>query len=123
MGINGETVETYPDDETRLTESPVPARNPEKTAVQDLIPVIRSNLAGDIQPMELLSLPAWSGLCPEWTIHRRSRVDTPEECRELLTHLAPPAVREEMNAYDNNTAMERAWFSILPPRPRGHGSN
>ncbi|GJU18677.1 hypothetical protein Tco_1146643 [Tanacetum coccineum] len=49
---------------------------------------------------------------PEWTIHRRSRVDTPEECRELLTHLAPPAVREEMNAYDNNTAMERAWFSI-----------
>ncbi|GJV21590.1 hypothetical protein Tco_1370610 [Tanacetum coccineum] len=33
---------------------------------------------------------------PEWIIHRRSRVDTPEECRELLTHL-PPAVREEMN--------------------------
>ncbi|GKB81995.1 hypothetical protein Tco_0948890 [Tanacetum coccineum] len=49
---------------------------------------------------------------PEWTIHRRSRVETPEECRELLTHLAPPAAREEMNAYDNNTAMERAWFSI-----------
>ncbi|GKC84922.1 hypothetical protein Tco_1140639 [Tanacetum coccineum] len=24
----------------------------------------------------------------------------------------PPAVREEMNAYDNSTAMERAWFSI-----------
>ncbi|GJZ19361.1 hypothetical protein Tco_0555951 [Tanacetum coccineum] len=30
----------------------------------------------------------------------------------MLKHLAPPAVREEMNAYDNNTAMERAWFSI-----------
>ncbi|GJR58192.1 hypothetical protein Tco_1500354 [Tanacetum coccineum] len=49
---------------------------------------------------------------PEWTIHQRSRVDTPKECRELLTHLAPPAAREEMNAYGNNTAMERAWFSI-----------
>ncbi|GKB29096.1 hypothetical protein Tco_0868497 [Tanacetum coccineum] len=81
---HGETVEAHPADETRLTESPVPARNPEKTVVQDLVPVVRSNLA----------------------------VDTPEECRELLTHLAPPAVREEMNAYDNNTAMERAWFSI-----------
>ncbi|GJZ15173.1 hypothetical protein Tco_0550850 [Tanacetum coccineum] len=76
-GGHGETVETHPADKTRLTETPVPARNPEKT-----------------------------------TIHRRSRVDTPKECRELLTHLAPPAVREEMNAYDNNTAMERAWFSI-----------
>ncbi|GKC05945.1 hypothetical protein Tco_0997555 [Tanacetum coccineum] len=59
-----------------------------------------------------------------------SRVYTPEECRELLTHLGPPAVREEMNAYDNNTAMERAWFSIargfsipeelLPPKKRIH---
>ncbi|GKD80069.1 hypothetical protein Tco_1342690, partial [Tanacetum coccineum] len=35
---------------------------------------------------------------PEWTIHRRSRVDTPEECRELLTHLAPPAVREDVTS-------------------------
>ncbi|GJW11367.1 hypothetical protein Tco_1577194 [Tanacetum coccineum] len=85
-GGHGETVETHPADETRLTETPVPALNPEKTAVQDLVPVVR--------------YPS------------RSRVDTPEECRELLTHLAPPAVREEMNAYDNSTAMERAWFSI-----------
>ncbi|GJY81795.1 hypothetical protein Tco_0494546 [Tanacetum coccineum] len=29
---HGETVETHPADETRLTETPVPARNPEKTA-------------------------------------------------------------------------------------------
>ncbi|GJT00626.1 hypothetical protein Tco_0821795 [Tanacetum coccineum] len=106
-----ETVETHPADDTRLTESPVPARNPEKTAVQNLVPVVRSNLAGDHADGAESSRPG-SVYVPEWTIHRRSRVDTPEECRELLTHLAPPAVREEMNAYDNNTAMERAWFSI-----------
>ncbi|GJT07401.1 hypothetical protein Tco_0841863 [Tanacetum coccineum] len=38
-GGHGETVETHPADETRLTETPVPALNPEKTAVQDLVPV------------------------------------------------------------------------------------
>ncbi|GJX19690.1 hypothetical protein Tco_0222367 [Tanacetum coccineum] len=108
---HGETVETHPADETRPTESPVPARNPEKTAVQDLVPVVRSNLAGDHADGAESSRPG-SVYVPEWTIYRRSRVDTPKECRELLTHLAPPAVREEMNAYDNNTAMERAWFSI-----------
>ncbi|GJU65340.1 hypothetical protein Tco_1247175 [Tanacetum coccineum] len=106
-----ETVETHLADETRLTETPVPARNPEKMAVQDLVPVVRSNLAGDHADGAESSRPG-SVYVPEWTIHRRSRVDTPEECRELLTHLAPPAVREEMNAYDNSTAMERAWFSI-----------
>ncbi|GKD28189.1 hypothetical protein Tco_1238967 [Tanacetum coccineum] len=110
-GGYGETVETHPADETRLTESPVPARNPEKMAVQDLVPVVRSNLAGDHADGAESSRPG-SVYVPEWTIHRRSRVDTPEECRELLKHLAPPAVREEMNAYDNNTAMEWAWFSI-----------
>ncbi|GJY73470.1 hypothetical protein Tco_0477901 [Tanacetum coccineum] len=108
---HGDTVETHSVDGTRLTESPVPARNPEKSAVQDLAPVVRSNLAGDRADGAESSRPR-SVYVPEWTIHRRSRVDTPEECRELLTHLAPPAVREEMNAYDNNTAMERAWFSI-----------
>ncbi|GJY35609.1 hypothetical protein Tco_0420987 [Tanacetum coccineum] len=46
-GGHGETIETHPADETRLTETPVPARNPKKTAVQDLILVVRSNLAGD----------------------------------------------------------------------------
>ncbi|GKD77940.1 hypothetical protein Tco_1340561 [Tanacetum coccineum] len=108
---HGETVETHPADETRLTESPVPARNPEKTAVQDLVPVVRSNLAGD-RADGAESSRHRSVYVPEWTIHQRSRVDTPEECRELLTHLAPLAAREEMNAYDNNTAIERAWFSI-----------
>ncbi|GKD93149.1 hypothetical protein Tco_1372986 [Tanacetum coccineum] len=108
---HGETVETHPDDKTRLTESPIPARNPGKTAVQDLVLVVRSNLAGDHADGAESSRPG-SVYIPEWTIHQRSRVDTPKECRELLTHLAPPAAREEMNAYGNNTAMERAWFSI-----------
>ncbi|GJX52008.1 hypothetical protein Tco_0280377 [Tanacetum coccineum] len=101
---HGDTVETHSVDGTRLTESPVPARNPEKSVVQDLAPV--ENVPMDAEsssPRTFIS---------RLTHHRRSRVDTPEECRELLTHLAPPAVREEMNAYDNNTAMERAWFSI-----------
>ncbi|GJX99270.1 hypothetical protein Tco_0356289 [Tanacetum coccineum] len=97
-------------DETRLTESPVPARNPEKIVAQDLVPLVRSNLAGDCADGAESSRPG-SIYVPEWTIHWRSRVDTPGECRELLAHLAPPAVREEMNAYDNSTAMERAWFN------------
>ncbi|GKE63557.1 hypothetical protein Tco_1513924, partial [Tanacetum coccineum] len=109
-GGHGETVETHHADETKLTESPVPTRNPEKTVVQYLVLVVRSNLADHADGAE--SSRPGSVYVPEWTIHRRSRVDTPEECRELLTHLAPPAVREEMNAYDNSTAMERAWFSI-----------
>ncbi|GJZ16547.1 hypothetical protein Tco_0552224 [Tanacetum coccineum] len=86
---HGETIETHPTDETRLTETPVPARNPEKMAVQDLVPVVRSNLAGDHADGAESSRPG-SVYVPEWTIHRR----------------------EEMNAYDNSTAMERAWFSI-----------
>ncbi|GJW72243.1 kinesin-like protein KIN-7O [Tanacetum coccineum] len=40
-----ETVETYQANETRLTETPVPSPNPEKTDVQDIVPVVRSNLA------------------------------------------------------------------------------
>ncbi|GKA35826.1 hypothetical protein Tco_0722317 [Tanacetum coccineum] len=87
-GGHGEMIETHPADETRLTETPVPARNPEKTAVQDLVPVVHSNLARDHADGAESSRPV-SVYIPEWTIHRRSRVDTPEECRELLTHLAP----------------------------------
>ncbi|GJZ06374.1 hypothetical protein Tco_0540167 [Tanacetum coccineum] len=42
----------------------------------------------------------------------KSRVDTPEECKGIVDDTCLPRIREEMNAYDNNTAMERAWFSI-----------
>ncbi|GKG31718.1 hypothetical protein Tco_0426668, partial [Tanacetum coccineum] len=40
-----DTIKTHPADETRLTETPIPALNPEKTVVQNLVPVVRSNLA------------------------------------------------------------------------------
>ncbi|GJZ80233.1 hypothetical protein Tco_0645227 [Tanacetum coccineum] len=47
---------------------------------------------------------------------RRGNVDEGESdpmwCRELMVHLAPPAVHEESNALDNATALERAWFSL-----------
>ncbi|GJV04113.1 zinc finger, CCHC-type containing protein [Tanacetum coccineum] len=42
---HGETIETHPADETRLTESPVPAQNPKKTVVQDLVMVACLTLA------------------------------------------------------------------------------
>ncbi|GKD92942.1 hypothetical protein Tco_1372779 [Tanacetum coccineum] len=77
------TAETHHANETRLNETPVPALNPEKTVVQDMVPVVRSNLAGDHADGAESSRPG-SVYVPEWTIHRRSRVDTPEECRELI---------------------------------------
>ncbi|GJV21593.1 hypothetical protein Tco_1370613 [Tanacetum coccineum] len=101
-----ETIETHHANKTRLTETPIPTPNLYRPCS-----VVVLFLDGDHADGVESSRPA-SVYIPEWTIHRRSRVDTPEECRELLTHLAPPAVREEMNAYDHNTAMERAWFSI-----------
>ncbi|GJY42342.1 hypothetical protein Tco_0429612 [Tanacetum coccineum] len=106
---NNDSANTNPDHTVEHDESF--AANPEKIVAQDLVPLVRSNLAGDCADGAESSRPG-SIYVPEWTIHWRSRVDTPGECRELLAHLAPPAVREEMNAYDNSTAMERAWFSI-----------
>ncbi|GJW19946.1 hypothetical protein Tco_0027382 [Tanacetum coccineum] len=47
-----------------------------------------------------------------WNIPRRCRVDTPEWCRELMTHLAPPAAQEESNALTNEVALQRAWFNV-----------
>ncbi|GJZ04302.1 hypothetical protein Tco_0537577 [Tanacetum coccineum] len=49
---------------------------------------------------------------PTWGIHQRSRVTTPEECRDLMVNLIPPGVREEMNLLDNNVVLDRAWFSL-----------
>ncbi|GKG18123.1 hypothetical protein Tco_0372421, partial [Tanacetum coccineum] len=40
------------------------------------------------------SLPP-SLFVPSWGIHQRSRVTTPEECRDLMVNLIPPGVREE----------------------------
>ncbi|GKF10958.1 hypothetical protein Tco_0048884, partial [Tanacetum coccineum] len=63
-----ETVETRHANETRLTETPVPAPNPEKTVVHDLVPVVRSNLAGDRADGAESSRPG-SVYVSEWTIH------------------------------------------------------
>ncbi|GJY41191.1 hypothetical protein Tco_0428461 [Tanacetum coccineum] len=57
------------------------------------------------------SLPL-SLFVPSWGIHQRSRVTTPEECRDLMVNLIPPGVREEMNLLDNNVVLDRAWFSL-----------
>ncbi|GKA66793.1 hypothetical protein Tco_0766601 [Tanacetum coccineum] len=57
------------------------------------------------------SLPP-SLFVPSWGIHQRSRVTTPEECRDLMVNLIPPGVREEMNLLDNNVVLDRAWFSL-----------
>ncbi|GKA28087.1 hypothetical protein Tco_0714255 [Tanacetum coccineum] len=53
------------------------------------------------------SLPP-SLFVPSWGIHQRSRVTTPEECRDLMVNLIPPGVREEMNLLDNNIVLDRA---------------
>ncbi|GJV27764.1 hypothetical protein Tco_1384212 [Tanacetum coccineum] len=57
------------------------------------------------------SLPP-SLFVPTWGIHQRSRVTTPEECRDLMVNLIPPGVREEMHLLDNNVVLDRAWFSL-----------
>ncbi|GJU19315.1 hypothetical protein Tco_1152657 [Tanacetum coccineum] len=49
---------------------------------------------------------------PTWGIHQRSRVTTPEECRDLMANLTPPGVQEEMHLLDNNLVLDRAWFTL-----------
>ncbi|GJX15959.1 hypothetical protein Tco_0216791 [Tanacetum coccineum] len=46
---------------------------------------------------------------PDWSIHQRCRLDTPEWCRELMVHLAPPAAQEESNALNYATAFGSLW--------------
>ncbi|GKC41482.1 hypothetical protein Tco_1059204, partial [Tanacetum coccineum] len=57
------------------------------------------------------SLPP-SLFVPTWGIHQRSRVTTPEECRDLMVNLTPPGVQEEMHLLDNNIVLDRAWFTL-----------
>ncbi|GJY73083.1 hypothetical protein Tco_0477514 [Tanacetum coccineum] len=47
---------------------------------------------------------------PTWGIHQRSRVTTPEECRDLMANLIPPGVQEEMHLLDNNIVLDRAAY-------------
>ncbi|GJR84540.1 hypothetical protein Tco_0155325 [Tanacetum coccineum] len=50
---------------------------------------------------------------PQWAIPLRCRVDTPEWCRVLMVHLAPPAAQEESNALTNDVALQRAWLDMV----------
>ncbi|GJS56330.1 hypothetical protein Tco_0629692 [Tanacetum coccineum] len=78
----------------------------EETPMPDPLPkgVIGADGAGSSLPLSLF--------VPTWGIHQRSRVTTPEECRDLMVNLIPPGVREEMNLLDNNVVLDRAWFSL-----------
>ncbi|GJR74431.1 hypothetical protein Tco_0086796 [Tanacetum coccineum] len=49
---------------------------------------------------------------PDWSIPQRCHLDTPMWCRELMTHLAPPAAQEESNALNNPMALERAYSDL-----------
>ncbi|GJY15175.1 retrovirus-related pol polyprotein from transposon TNT 1-94 [Tanacetum coccineum] len=56
---------------------------------------------------------------PTWGIHQRSRVTTPEECRDLMANLTPPGVQEEMHVLDNNLVLDR---HLVLPCPRATSS-
>ncbi|GKF23885.1 hypothetical protein Tco_0076207, partial [Tanacetum coccineum] len=53
------------------------------------------------------SLPP-SLFVPSWGIHQRSRVTTPEECRDLMVNLIPPGVQEIMNLLDTHHALHKS---------------
>ncbi|GJW25271.1 hypothetical protein Tco_0039082 [Tanacetum coccineum] len=75
------------------------------------------SIAQEETPMPDPLLRGWFLLCyalfvPTWGIHQRSRVTTPEECRDLMANLTPPGVQEEMHLLDNNIVLDRAWFTL-----------
>ncbi|GJS46030.1 hypothetical protein Tco_0596151 [Tanacetum coccineum] len=91
------TAATRPDDgkSTAHEETPMPDPPPKGVGADGV---------GSSSPPSLFVLT--------WGIHQRSRVTTPEECRDLMVNLIPPGVREEMNLLDNNVVLDRAWFSL-----------
>ncbi|GKB28139.1 hypothetical protein Tco_0867540 [Tanacetum coccineum] len=77
----------------------------EETPMPDPLPKgVGADEAGSSLPPSLF--------VPTWGIHQRSRVTTPEECRDLMVNLIPPGVQEEMHLLDNNVVLDRAWFSL-----------
>ncbi|GJY49293.1 hypothetical protein Tco_0439249 [Tanacetum coccineum] len=81
-------------------------------------PVFLSETNADRSSHPLNNLSTGS---PMWAIPLRCRVDTPERCRELMVHLAPPAAQEESNALTNEVALQRAWFNVLKEEHTGCG--
>ncbi|GJX70525.1 hypothetical protein Tco_0307696 [Tanacetum coccineum] len=112
-----ETAETHPADGTRLTETPVPARNPEKMAVQDLVPVVRSNLADPADGAE--SSRPGSVYVPEWTIHRRAVENErlvsklgylEKEKTDSIGKLLPTVFRGLLNSHEYKKSLEVQGF-------------
>ncbi|GJR53344.1 hypothetical protein Tco_1403865 [Tanacetum coccineum] len=88
------TAATRPDDGKSTAQEETPMPDPPSKGVG-------ADGAGSSLPPSLF--------VPTWGIHQRSRVTTPEECRDLMVNLIPPGVREEMNLLDNNVVLDRAW--------------
>ncbi|GJY70966.1 hypothetical protein Tco_0474669 [Tanacetum coccineum] len=91
------TAATRPDNGKSISQEETPMPDP-------LLKGVGADGAGSSLPPSLF--------VPSWGIHQRSRVTTPEECRDLMVNLIPPGVREEMNLLDNNVVLDRAWFSL-----------
>ncbi|GJW48266.1 hypothetical protein Tco_0079912 [Tanacetum coccineum] len=92
------TAATRPDNGKSIAQEETPMPDPPPQGV------VGADGAGSSLPPPLF--------VPSWGIHQRSRVTTPEECRDLMIHLIPPGVREEMSLLDNNVVLDRAWFSL-----------
>ncbi|GJW44188.1 hypothetical protein Tco_0072987 [Tanacetum coccineum] len=91
------TAATRPDNGKSIAQEETPMPDPSSQGVG-------ADGAGSSLPPSLF--------VPSWGIHQRSRVTTPEECRDLMVNFIPPGVREEMNLLDNNVVLDRAWFSL-----------
>ncbi|GKD30502.1 hypothetical protein Tco_1241280, partial [Tanacetum coccineum] len=91
------TAATHPDNGKSIAQEETPMPDP-------LSKGVGADGAGSSLPPSLF--------VPSWGIHQRSRVTTPEECRDLMVNLIPPGVREEMNLLDNNIVLDRDWFSL-----------
>ncbi|GJT51170.1 hypothetical protein Tco_0977327 [Tanacetum coccineum] len=77
----------------------------EETSMPDPLPRgVGADEAGSSLPPPLF--------VPTWGIHQRSRVTTPEECRDLMANLVPPGVQEEMHLLDNNVVLDRAMVYL-----------
>ncbi|GJS52427.1 hypothetical protein Tco_0625789 [Tanacetum coccineum] len=91
------TAATRPDNGKSIAQEETPMPDP-------LLRGVGADEAGSSLPPPLF--------VPTWGIHQRSRVTTPEECRDLMVNLIPPGVQEEMHLLDNNVVLDRAWFTL-----------
>ncbi|GJZ18892.1 RNA-directed DNA polymerase, eukaryota [Tanacetum coccineum] len=87
-------VATRPDTGKSIAQEETPMPDP-------LLRVLGPDEAGSSLPPPLF--------VPTWGIHQRSRVTTPEECRDLMANLTPPGVQERSSfesLYDSHHALK-----------------